>query len=325
MATKDELLLLLEKSRGRVLSGEAVAQQLGISRAAVGKAITALRKEGLQVEALTGAGYCLPKDSDFISEAGIRAMPGGGGFELRVYEKVESTNLLAKQWAMEENAPHGSMVVTGCQTAGRGRLGRSFTSPPGGLYMSIVLRPPKGAPLPMLLTAAAGVAVCQSVQALCKIQLGIKWVNDLFWQDKKCCGILTEAASGLENGAIEYLVVGIGLNYCVKEADFPPEVAAIATSLYPNGGAPVPRTALAADIRGRLLALFEDIDKGEFLKEYKARSFVLGKQVQVLANSPYMARAVDIDDAAGLVVETPRGRTTLTAGEISIRPQGRGE
>ncbi len=241
---------------------------------------------------------------------------------LRFFETTTSTNADAKAWA-DDGAPHGALVAAAAQTAGRGRLGRAFASPPGGIYISTVLRP--GADFlnhQTLLTPAAAVAVCRAVARLCGVQLQIKWVNDLFCGGKKCCGILAETRLGA--AGVDYAVVGIGLNYAVPPTAFPPELRGIAASLYTDGQiAPVPPEQLAAAIRAELLAAFDALcagGSGALLAEYRSRSNVLGRRVTVLAAPPYEATALAIDDEARLVVQADGGaQTALGAGEISVK------
>jgi BirA family biotin operon repressor/biotin-[acetyl-CoA-carboxylase] ligase len=316
--TQNSLLSLLEQNRGGCVSGQKAADTLGVSRAAIWKAAQALRRQGHLVEGQPGGGYRLAAQSDVLSAEAIRPQLHAPGCEVRVLGETASTNLEAKRWALS-GAGHGAMVLAETQTAGRGRLGRAFESPPGGLYLSIVLRPSAGFGPAGLVTSAAGVAVCRSVQALFGLSLQIKWVNDLFLNGKKCCGILTEAATGVESGDIEFLVVGIGINYTTPPSAYTGPGRGIAVSLFPTGNAPTPRSRLAADIHTRLLGLFELLPKRDFLNEYRARSLVLGQKVTVMAEEPYSARAVAIDDDAQLVAELPDGaRRTLAYGEIGI-------
>lgn len=320
MGTKHNLLALLEQNRGSTVSGQEIARQLGISRAAVGKAAAALRAQGVPLQAVPGGGYSLAPQADVLTAETLRTYLPAPQYPLQVEEETASTNLAAKQWAIQ-GAPHGSMVVAQRQSGGRGRLGRSFASPGGGLYLSIVLRPGQSGN-PVLVTAAAAVAVSRAVQQLCGIQLQIKWVNDLFYNGKKVCGILCEAATNMETGSMEYIVAGIGINYRTPQSAFAPELQPVATSLYPGGQATVPRAQLAAAVHTQLLALFETLDSRDFLPEYRAHSLVLGKQVTVLAQPPYTATAIGINDDAHLLVQTASGQTeTLCAGEISIKPQ----
>ena len=320
MSTKEELLILLETQRGQMVSGADLAAQLGVTRAAVWKAAEALRKEGMPIESVSGSGYRLSPQSDVLSVQGIAAHLEDPHTPVKLYKDTDSTNTIAKQWAIE-GAPHGSLVLAERQAQGRGRLGRSFASPPGGIYMSIVLRPQAGdGQAPPLITAATAVAVCRAVRALCGIELSIKWVNDLYLGTKKCCGILSEASTNFEDGSIEYIVVGIGLNFRTRLREFPADIARIATSLYPHGTAPMPRVQLVSKIHSELMAAFSSLHQKEFLPEYRGRSNILGKPITVLAATPYPATVVDIDDEARLLVQYGDEVFALSSGEVSISP-----
>lgn len=243
---------------------------------------------------------------------------------VKVLQETDSTNRVAREW-LAAGASHGAMVLAERQSAGRGRLGKGFASPSGGLYMSLGLRcgPEESASLP-LLTAAAAVAVCGAVASRCGVELGIKWVNDLYLDGKKCCGILAEATvSAVEavSGAagIEAVVVGIGINYTTPLAAFPAELADTVTSLFPGGPPPVSARELAEDIRRRLLAVFPRLGEREFLPEYRRRNIVPGRAVTVLADPPWTGEALAIDEEARLVVRAPDGtKKSLAAGEIRV-------
>ena len=319
MTTKERILALLEENRGTPLSGEVLAEELGVSRTAVWKAIKDLQKAGHAIAAAQNRGYTLDTDSEVLSEQGVRLFLRNKSLNLVVAQELESTNLTAKQMAAA-GAPHGTLVVADSQTAGRGRRGRSFASPPGtGLYLSMVLRSALPMQSAVLVTSAAAVAVCRAVRTLCGLELAIKWVNDLYYKGKKVCGILTEAGTDLESGQLEWLVVGIGLNLTATAEDFPPELTAKAGSLYPGGPAPVSRAALAGAIGRELLALCPGF---ACLDEYRARCFVPGHWVTVCTGSEtYAAQALSIDDAGRLVVQREGGRTeALRCGEVTIRP-----
>ena len=266
--TRQALLQALSAAGGEYISGQQLARQLGVSRAAVHKAAAALTAQGYALEAASRRGYRLLGGDPFCAEA-VGPYPA----PVQIYESLESTNRTAKLLALD-GAAHGTLVLAGGQTAGRGRLGRSFASPAGkGVYCSVVLRPQLSAADAQTATIRAAVAVCRAVQAQCGLELGIKWVNDLYYKGKKVCGILTEAGTDLESGQLEWLVVGIGLNLTSTAADFPPELAARAGSLYPGGPAPVSRAALAGSIARELLAAAPAED---CLTEYRARCFVPG-------------------------------------------------
>ena len=234
-ATKQALLAALSAAQGECISGQQLAQQLGVSRAAVHKAAAALAAQGYALEAAPRRGYRLAGGDPFCAEA-----VGEYDAPIYLYDKLESSNRTAKTLALE-GTPHGTMVLTSQQTAGRGRLGRRFESPAGkGIYLSLVLRP--GLPMTeaQAVTVSAAVAVCRAVKRLCGLDLGIKWVNDLYYNGKKVCGILTEAGADIESGQLEWLVVGIGLNLTSRPEDWPEELRPIAGSLYPGGPGPSP-------------------------------------------------------------------------------------
>ena len=243
-----------------------------------------------------------------------RYLQGGFGRQLAVYDRLPSTNDTAKLLA-RCGAPQGTAVLARGQTAGRGRQGRAFFSPPGaGLYLTVVVRPT--APQLELLTAAAAVAAAAAVEDACGLSVQIKWVNDLYRRGKKLCGILTEAALG-PDGAPDYAVVGIGVN--LLDAGFPPELAGRATSLAQEG-APCDPNRLAAALLDRLEWVCAQRPE-VFLEEYRARSCVLGRRVTVQpgAGGGYEAVARQIDSRARLVVETPDGQLhTLCAGEVRL-------
>lgn len=312
--TRQALLQALSAAEGAYISGQQLAQQLGVSRAAVHKAAAALTAQGYALEAASRRGYRLLGGDPFCTEA-VGPYPA----PVQLYDTLESTNRTAKLLALEGTA-HGTLVLADGQTAGRGRLGRSFASPAGkGVYCSVVLHPPLPAANAQTATIGAAVAVCRAVQTLCGLELAIKWVNDLYYKGKKVCGILTEAGTDLESGQLEWLVVGIGLNLTTSPADWPEELARTAGSLYPGGPAPIGRAALAGAIARELLALCPDFS---CLDEYRALCFVPGHWVTVCTNrETYAAKALFIDGCGQLVVERENGRTVaLRHGEVSIRP-----
>ena len=206
-STRQALLQALSAAGGDYVSGQQLADTLGVSRAAVHKAAAALSAQGYALEAVSRRGYRLAGGDPFCAEA-VGPYPA----PVHVYDTLESSNRTAKLLALD-GAPHGTLVLTAHQSAGRGRLGRKFESPTGkGVYCSILLRPELPAASAQTATIRAAVAVCRAVQKLCGLELAIKWVNDLYYQGKKVCGILTEAGTDLESGRLEWLVVGIGLS-----------------------------------------------------------------------------------------------------------------
>ena len=222
MTVKSKLLGILEQQKGETLSGEKLAEELHCTRAAIWKAVKALREEGYTIEAGQNKGYMLVKDSHRLSVEAIRPFLVSPEVYLKVYQETDSTNRAAKEAAVTGTAGHGGCVVAGKQTAGRGRRGRSFYSPEeAGLYLSVILKPQGSLRESLLLTAEAAVAVYKAVLRVTGISLDIKWVNDLYYHDRKVCGILTEAVTDFESGEIDFAVVGIGLNLYEAAEGYP--------------------------------------------------------------------------------------------------------
>jgi len=318
MAAKSGVLAALEKRRGEVVSGQELGDSLGVSRAAVWKAVSELRGDGYDISAEPGGGYRLAPESDVLSEAGVRAwLPKELGESVRVFRSVGSTNTEAKRLALD-GAPHGAMAAASEQTAGRGRYGKTFYSPMNtGVYLSVVLRPRESRMSDVQMsTIAAAVAVCRAVEKLTGLSPQIKWVNDLYLGGKKVCGILTEAMTGVESGEIDSVIVGIGVN-CTT-ADFPDELSGKAGSLGARG---LSRNRLAAEILLELLAAVGQIGEPGLIGEYRRRSLMLGKNVTFdRGGTEVSAKVLDINDRGNLVVRTPSGEIlALSSGEVSVR------
>lgn len=318
MCLKSALISELEQGRGEYRSGQALADRLGVSRNAVWKAVESLRAEGYDIRSRTRQGYALAPGCDVLSAEGIAAWlpPRYAGLPLRVFGELDSTNSEARR-LLADGLAVPTLIVADRQTAGRGRNGRAFYSPGGtGLYMSLVLFPDADLADAARLTAASAVAVVRAVEALTDRHPGIKWVNDIYLDGRKLCGILTEAVTGLESGRPQGVAVGIGLNVSTRQ--FPEELADTAASLFPAG---VPRNRLAAAVAAELLPLADNLADGGFMADYRAHALVLGRAVTYTrGGDTRRALAVDIDDGGGLVVEDADGRrTVLRSGEISLR------
>ena len=186
MTVKSRLLEILEKEKGETLSGEKLAEELHCTRAAIWKAVKSLREEGYMIEAGPNKGYMLVKANDRLSVEAIRPFLSFPEVYIKVYQEVDSTNRAAKAAAITGEAGHGSFVLAGCQTEGRGRRGRSFYSPQdAGIYLSVILEPKGCLQESLLLTAEAAVAVYRAVKKITGVELDIKWVNDLYHNGKK--------------------------------------------------------------------------------------------------------------------------------------------
>lgn len=324
MSTKSAVLALLEKNRGKTISGKFISDQLELTRSAVWKAMEELRKEGYVITAVTNRGYCLSEENNFLSPEGIRPflLPSYADVPLHVYLLVDSTNQVAKHLALD-GALHGTTVLAEQQSGGKGRRGRSFFSPPhAGIYLTTILRLNSHTERALLITAAAAVAVAAAVEESTGISAQIKWVNDIYCNGKKLCGILTEAVTGLESRSIDYVVVGIGVNFSNQKDDFPPELRDSITSISMEGGRGICRNQLAAGIMNHLLSVAENLSSPQLIEEYKRRSCVLGKDILVMApDSTRQATALDINEEGHLIVKYADGTiSSLNSGEITIRP-----
>ena len=319
MSTKNDVLSAL-MGQEQPVSGEWLARKLGVSRNAVWKAVKQLRQEGYDIAARTNLGYQLTGSADHISEAQIRKWLGEGeiGARMEIHEKLDSTNNRAKALAAG-GAPHGYLVAAESQDGGRGRFGRSFFSPEhSGVYITYILRPSLSAERAVMITSMAAVAVARAIEAVAKVDVRIKWVNDLYINDRKVCGILSEAAMDFESGQLDYAVLGIGINVAAME--FPPELQDIATSISNECGEAVSRSRLIAEVSNQLNALYGQLETGEFMKESRSRSNVIGRDVLVMrGEEQFKARALDIDDRGGLVIQTETGIQRVGSGEISLK------
>ena len=322
MSTKEMVLAALQEAEDFV-SGEALAGRLQISRNAVWKAIGQLREEGFEIEAVTNRGYRWVDSDARVTRAGICQWLTAKeiGSSIEVHEIIDSTNTRAKALAAQ-GAPHGTLVCARSQTGGRGRFGRRFHSPDaGGIYISIILRPQLPADRAVMITSMTAVAVAQAVEKLADVDVKIKWVNDLYVQSKKICGILCEAGMDFESGQLDYVVVGIGVN--TSPAEFPEEIRDIATSVGNVCGHDISKNALIAEICNCMETLSAQLETGGFMAENKRRSNVIGRNIVVLRGGErFSARAIDIDDEGSLVVETEDGIQTVRSGEVSVRWEG---
>ena len=322
MTVQDHLRQLLETNKSTFLSGEEIARRLGVSRNAVWKAIKALQADGYPIQAVPNRGYCLAASSDVLSESGIRQYLTGEAQELslHVFDSVDSTNLVLRQLA-NQGAPEGTVVISAEQTGGRGRKGRSFYSPVGtGVYVSLLLKPKIAPDDATLITTTAAVAVSEAVEALSGRTAEIKWVNDVFMDGKKICGILTEGSFDMESGQFEYAILGTGINVYTPAGGFPEEIQSVAGSVLPQS-APDGKNRMIAEYLNRFLPLYRSLGSSLTNAEYRRRSFVLGKMVNVIASDRVTpARALDVDERCRLVVEYEDGRReALSSGEISVK------
>lgn len=313
------VLAFLAESGDEFVSGEAISDKLGFSRAAVWKHVNALRAQGYRIDAVPARGYRLVEIPDRLGELELRPLLNTHdvGQVLHWFREVGSTNDVAKQLA-DEGASHGEVVIAEAQTAGRGRRGRSWSSPPGrNLYASVVLRPelpPTRAPE---LTLLASVALCQAVRQA-GVSASIKWPNDVLARGKKLAGVLTEMGAELDQ--VQWVVLGFGVNVNAAAEDFPPEVREVATSLALERGEAVPRALFAA---ATLTTLEEWLDRhaaegfAPVRDAWRSLSDTLGREVRVRGGGEEVVGvATDIDEGGALLVRTPAGLRHVYSGDV---------
>lgn len=302
-----------------------MSRELKVTRAAVWKAISTLRREGYVISSSTNRGYCLKRAPDLLSAESIKAELDTRtvGHALICLDTVDSTNTYAKRLALE-GAADGTVILADEQTGGRGRMGRSFQSPKGkGIYLTAILLP-RAEPSAMLtLTARTAAAVCDAVEDACGVRPRIKWTNDIMMGEKKLCGILTEMGIEGESGRLQYVVVGIGINAGHRSEDFDETVRPLATSLFLQLGRQVSRVHLAARLILHLDKMYSELISGsqEYLKRYRKDCITVGREVRVIRGESVLpAVAFGIGEDASLLVRYEDGRTeALTAGEVTIR------
>ncbi|MGL5977809.1 MAG: biotin--[acetyl-CoA-carboxylase] ligase [Erysipelotrichaceae bacterium] len=316
---KDKVLYVLERANHSYCSGTWIAQTLNLDRTQVWKAIHTLREEGYQIQGHPKLGYRMNKAEDRLSKASIQAYLKEQAFsyELMVYDEVTSTNDLAKQYCMEARK---ACIIANSQTKGRGRLDRTFYSPAKtGIYMSIILDDTLQMYAIPMVSAYTSLVVRRVVSRLFGIDLEIKWINDLYYQGKKVCGILCEADTNFETQAVRRLIVGIGLNLTTQ--DFAEELMHKAGCLVET--TELVRNQVIAELLREFSTMMAKNSMEQLHEEYRHASMVIGKDVIVKQGyTQYHAHVLDIQEDGGLLVkDEAENLHHLTSAEISIIPK----
>lgn len=313
---KENIISILESNKGLFISGEKIANDLKVSRTAIWKAIKSLKNDGYNIHSVSNKGYALSKETDILSSKVIKnnMLKYADKFNFIIHKTVASTNIIARELAIN-GAESGTVVIAEEQTSGYGRNGKSFFSPYGtGIYMSIILNLKKEKKIfnSSFITTAAAMAVSKSIEEISNENTQIKWVNDVFINGKKVCGILTEGAFSFEDGKLDYAVIGIGVNVNFPKDGFPKELNNIAASINSKNNA---NSNTKSDIRNILVAkilenlydyYFNDVN---FYEEYKKRSFLIGKKVYInINNKEHIVKVLDIDKTFALVAEFQDGK-----------------
>lgn len=315
MKTKQKVLALLRKN-GAVFSGEKLAQEIGVSRTAIWKAVQELEKMGYQIERHANGYQYLPSDvleADSIATNDLRAE------NIVLMDATESTMKDAKLGALNQQTTP-ALFIAETQTGGHGRFGRPFFCPRGQIYMSLLLNPNQSFEELPQYTLLAAVAVSLAIDEVTGRKTDIKWVNDIYLDGKKICGILSEATSDFETGRISHVVLGVGINFSIPPESFPDGLEKKASSLFPDGTAAVSRNQLIKLIWQNFFELLEALPDNSYLKVYREKSFVLNKTVTfVQQGTTYSGVAKAISDTGELLVLTSEGMKVLSSGEISLQ------
>ncbi len=320
---KTEILRVLLESKEEFISGEVLSDKLGVSRTAIWKNIEKLRKQGYYIISQTKKGYKLISEPDDLSESYIKVALGDFSFlkEVLYFETIDSTNNRAKILA-EQGALEGTLIIAEEQTAGRGRLGRRWSSPKSnGLWFSLVLRPNIAPSVASILTQVAAAAMAGAIEEVVDVSIGIKWPNDLWIGSKKLSGILTEMSA--EFSRVNYVVIGIGVN--VNNESFNGELSDIATSIKIETGKNIKRADIVVSFLEKFLPYYNEVIKYGYsstaLEVCRDKSITIGKDVNIIkANDITPAKALEILQTGELLVKLDDGSEyAVNSGEVSIR------
>lgn len=314
---------MLRGAGGNFISGESIADKLKVSRTAVWKHISKLRKSGYEIQSSEKLGYKLNETPDLllpeIIQHGLQTRIIGAGDRFIHKNSVDSTNRLAKKLA-GEGAADGTVIAAEEQTGGKGRLERNFFSPKEkGIWFSLILRPnclPKDAPK---FTLLAAVAVARAMERF-NLRAEIKWPNDILFDGRKLVGILTEMSA--EMSRVNFIVVGIGINVNVERAEFPENIRDVAASLSEMNGGKLPRAEVFRAVLEEFDKLYAQKNFNDVFKSWREFNVTLGRNVNVISaesGETFTGVAVDIDSDGALIVDTAGGRRTVYAGDVSIR------
>ncbi len=316
---KVSVILKLMSMPGEFVSGEAMSIGIGVTRTSVWKHVQELRNEGCRIEAVPRKGYRLLEEPDLLLPSILvrKLRTRTIGRQISYQDSAGSTQAVAAQLA-GKGEPHGTLVLAEEQGKGRGRLGRTFFSPRGGLWFSLLLRPNFEPQKALVLPLLAGVAVGEAIQALGELPLMLKWPNDVLIDGKKVAGILGEMIAEVD--ALKYVILGIGINVNIPE--FPPELDGIATSLSLRLGRRVSRSSLLCSVLERFEHHYDILlarGGGPVLEAWRALPNILG--CQVAADTPegtWQGKAVDIDDQGALLLDTGNEVKRVMAGDVRL-------
>src|SRR6056297_2629294 len=319
---KDKVLKILKENK-EYISGEKISNILDVSRTAVWKNINSLKDEGYEIDSISRKGYKLVSSPDILKyeEIAPYLKTENIGKNILYFDTIDSTNKKAKEIA--ETSPDGTVVISEEQTAGRGRLGRNWSSPKGSsLLISILLKPEIDPSKVSNITLVGAVALVKALEYF-DIEGLIKWPNDIIINGKKIAGILTELSA--EINQVNYVVMGIGVNLYTNEEEFPEDIRHKAGSILSETGKTINRKKFT----GKFLNCFEKYSQEYFLgnnfdeviKISKERSILMGKEVKIVGRDySYEAKVLDITEKGHLLIEKKDGsKEEIYSGEVSVR------
>ncbi len=325
MTTKNRLLAYLKENKGSWISGELLSSKMSVSRSALWKHARALKHEGYLIESSPKKGYLFRESPDllFVEEIrqGLKTRWLGKG-HIAYYTETDSTNIRARELAMAGSA-EGTIVIAETQTAGKGRRGRTWFSPSAkGIYISIIMRPaipPSETPKLVLLSS---VTVAELLRSRTSLKTEIKWPNDVLVNGKKIAGILLEV--GTEMDAVDYSIVGLGLNVNIPFGSFPDNIKDSATSLLVESGKQSSRVKLVQDYLMMFENDYEQFMSGrsdDIVARWKELADIMGRQITVdLSGRTYSGTVTDVDDNGALIITDPTGTThRIFSGDVTYR------
>lgn len=320
--TKDKLLALLMDAED-YLSGEALSEQLGVSRTAIWKAVKSLKEEGFDISSVRNRGYLIQETSSELTESAVKShlSPESCIKQVKVYDTIDSTNTEGKR-LYQAGLRQAALIVAKEQTKGKGRRGRTWASPKDeGIFMSLLLMPDIDPTQASMLTLVAGLAVCQAIEALMAIKPMIKWPNDIVVEGRKVGGILTEMSAEMDY--VHHVIVGMGIN--ANQSTFHESIVDMAVSLKQICGQPVNRPALIGRITEHFEALYnrfiEEGDLSFMTKAYNERCINVGAQLKVISRQgDTLGTGLGICPSGTLQIRQADGTITeVNAGEVSVR------
>ena len=322
--TTDAKILSALRTQSSGVSGAELAEQLGISRAAIWSRIEELRSLGYEIEAGPHVGYRLVGEPDVLHADNLLARLGKTrliGRDIRVFEQTTSTNDVIEKLA-RDGVKEGVVVFAESQTRGRGRLGRKWISPPRkGLWFSVLLRPRLRPQETTQLTVASATALRRAIVSATGVEPEIKWPNDILVDGKKVAGILTELSAELDR--VKHVIMGIGIDVNQDADEFPADLRRTATSLKIESGAPVARPALATAILRELDEDYARVCAGKFTNladEWEAHCTTIGKNVVVhVGDRKIRGRAESLDADGSLLLRTEHGTLEpIFGGDVTL-------